>query len=97
MTNFQNKFNTQKQHAIIARVAQPLTTAQAARDYIHYLIDLDLIYQLNDPAADVIDLKSNAPFFTPHLSKLLDTRADEIFDLLGGSEPFDIILDSINQ
>ena len=96
MTNFQNKFNTQEQQAILTRVNQPLTSAHAARDYIHYLIDLDLIYQLNDPAADMIDLKSNAPAFTPQLSNLLDTRADEIFNLLGNSEPFDIILDSIN-
>lgn len=96
MTNFQNKFNTQEQQAILTRVSQPLTSANAARDYIHYLIDLDLAYQLNDPAADVIAVKSNVPFFTPQLATLLDTRADEIFNLLGNSEPFDIILASIN-
>lgn len=96
MTNFQIKFNSQEQQDILTRVNQPLTSADAARDYIHYLIDLDLIYQLNDPASDVIAVKSNAPFFTPQLATLLDTRSDEIFDLLGNSEPFDIILATIN-
>ena len=97
MTNFQNKFNSQEQQTILTRVSQPLTSADAARDYIHYLIDLDIIYHLDDSAADMINFATGLPAFTPQLSNLLDTRADEIFQLLGNAEPFDIILATINQ
>lgn len=57
----------------------PITNGEEAKKFICDLYFDGKLFHLDEPASNIINLKTGEDFFTPEECKLLDERVDECF------------------
>jgi len=57
----------------------PITNNEEAKKFICDLYFDGNLYHLDEPASNIINLKTGKDYFTPEECSLLDTRVDEVF------------------
>ncbi len=71
----------------------PITDAKAARGYFRLLwLDLGLTFHPDDSFAGYAD-NNGEPLFDEEAAKLLDSRMEECFDVLGEDELYNVMID----